>query len=140
MGKYYKLITNNMKFLKVLFGLVALVTADAAMDMASPYEAEFLTSEKKNFTVTAAPGASATKKGTGTVTVGYYVKKLTEKATGKSVYQLHGNCWVTGMDTTGFTASTSRDVSCAIGLYQTGSKTDVMKLSSKWSVAGMTAP
>ena len=90
-----------MKFLKALFGLVALIKADTSMSAhAADYEADYLTSETKNFTVT--PTSGTTKHKDETVMISYYVKKLTEKITGKSIYQLHGNCYINNMDLTGY--------------------------------------
>lgn len=78
-----------MRFISAIMGLAAIAKAMSdgdthSIDTTSPYEKDYLTSAKTNFTVTATKAAD--KSGTETVTVGYYVKKLTEKATGKSVY------------------------------------------------------
>ena len=126
-----------MKFLITLLTLVCIVSADTT----SKYENATLTSDVKNFTVTS---TVAGKQGTETMKVGYYVKKLTEKSSGKSVYQLHGNCYLNNLDVTGYTTSKQRVTSCIIGIYGTVGKNgpdqtltivDAMVLGATWSVA-----
>jgi hypothetical protein len=77
--------------------------------MADAYEADPLVSETKNFTVTPPAGKQVAKE---TVMVSYYVKKLTEKTTGKSVYQLHGNCYVNDMNVAGFSKTVVNKNAC----------------------------
>ena len=71
--------------------------------------------------------------------VSYYVKKLTEKTTGKSVYQLHGNCYVNDMNVAGFSKTVVNKNACQIALYQTGTIKDAMSLQTSWALGGTPA-
>lgn len=105
-----------MRFLKAIVGLLALVSCDADMNSSSvKYEDNALTSDKVNITITATPSSASQKK--ENVIVQYYTKKLTVKDTGKSVYQLHGDCFINGVSIKGYTATTARSTTCSIGIF-----------------------
>ena len=46
----------------------------------------------------------------------YYFKQLTNPYTGNSIYELHGNCYVSSIDTSGWASPTPDAIKCIMSI------------------------